>query len=171
MKKGISNIVAIILLLLMGIALIASLYVWSTSVMFDVYPEEQYNKTYLRQRACLSIEEIDILETEITLRNCGYVPLSEFQLYVDMLPVDFNFKDKLDPSESATGTFSEKYRFGTHKFYVTADLSESEIITAGIEGCINPLSCGLVEGEIIPCCPGYTCFIQPGEESGICIPE
>lgn len=134
MRKGISNLVAVILLMLISVSLVASLYIWSTANIFEVYPEEQYNRTYLRSRACLSIEDIRIAidrsRSMITLRNCGYVPLSEFQLYINMLPVDSSFQDKLEPSESAImimGIIPES----TDKVYVTADFAESEILTVG----------------------------------------
>jgi len=134
MKKGVSNILLAILILVIGASLTAALAVWLPEIAFEAYPEEAYNKSYLRSRACLSLG--DISSESLTIKNCGLVPLSDFRLYIDFHEAILSGIEKLDPQESATIDYSiieyGKCEEEIHEFYVTADLAESPVLVANV---------------------------------------
>jgi len=132
MKKGASHIFLAILILMIGISLVALLAVILPNIAFEAYPEEAYNKTYLRSRACLGLENVDWEAQTLTLKNCGLISLTDFNLFVDYEEVGNLNLDKLDPTESATVNYDISLSSGSHYFYVTADYAETPFITVEV---------------------------------------
>lgn len=163
--KAVSQIVILVLILMIAVSLTVSLYFFTTETVFDVYPNETAQLDYLRSRACLDLEVNSTNYLLIT--NCGLVPLSKFQLYVDYLPINADFPDKLDPKQ--TLIFPVGLLVDEHTYVITSDLAESPPKTIGEnlfktiklersgEDCVNPLFCELDED----CCPGFTCNQGP----------
>ena len=162
--KAISQIVILVLILMIAVSLTVSLYFFATGTVFNVYPNETAQLDYLRSRACLDLEVNSTNYLLIT--NCGLVPLSKFQLYVDYLPINADFPDKLDPKQ--TLIFPIGLLVDEHTYVITSDLAESPPKTIGENlfksvkferpdgDCVNPLFCEFD----IDCCPGYKC--EPG---------
>lgn len=99
MNKGASQIVVVIFLLLIGLAMTALLYEWAPQVVKNIYPEETQNVQYMRQRSCLGIE--NITSSNITINNCGSVPLEEFNVYLDGINQNINVPE-LNPGRNYT---------------------------------------------------------------------
>jgi hypothetical protein len=129
--KGVSTIVVEILLVLIALSLIAAVYLWSTSVVFESYPGGELSHQYQRSRACLSLEQINIMVTASSaiIRNCGLVPLSNMMFYIDNAPVVFEYPSSLDPNANFTVTFT-KPASGSHSFFAVADLAETPLMTS-----------------------------------------
>ncbi len=127
MSKAISGLIVMVLLLMISVSLVAAIYVWSSSIAFESYPEESISRSYLRSRACLSLEEIDGVGGTATLRNCGLIPLSNFTLYIDGEIVSSALPDDLDPNEGETITFD--VQTGEHGYLVVSDIIETPYIT------------------------------------------
>ncbi|MBU3896444.1 MAG: discoidin domain-containing protein [Nanoarchaeota archaeon] len=123
MNKGLSELLVVVFLMLIGISLTAVAYFWSQGVVFNVYPNETQDNAYMRQRACLNIQDIN--DTHITINNCGSVPLDRFYLYINDAKEDITIP-KLNPSERYEIPISES---GTATVYVTSNYAESPIVT------------------------------------------
>jgi hypothetical protein len=144
MRKGVSQIIVIILLVMISVTLVSSLFLWASSNTFNIFPEEEQNISYLRSRACLNIDDIvfrysdlklgeptcPAFTGDIILRNCGYVPISDFKLYINSVFVESTFQDKLEPSETGIMEFTDPCSGDiTFRFLVVSDLAESQVIT------------------------------------------
>lgn len=127
--KGVSTVVIVILLILISISLVGALYIWTSNVTFDIFPEEDIEQRYQRSRACLSLEDIDGGNGSATIRNCGLVPLRDVELYLDNSLVSFQYPDTLDPNEAIVVTFTSPAP-GTHSYYAIADIAETPVITS-----------------------------------------
>ncbi|MFQ6056494.1 MAG: hypothetical protein ACE5J3_10995 [Methanosarcinales archaeon] len=145
-------------------------YLWSTGIIFEVYPFQYFSKEYLRSRACLDLNK-NTTNYTLIVKNCGLVSLSKFQLYMDYIPVDANFPNKMEPKEQTSIYLG--FITGKHVFLVTSDLAESPPLTIQFplvftggpiepimseEGCVNPVFCNIDED----CCPGYYCTYDLG---------
>ncbi|MCD6476632.1 MAG: hypothetical protein J7K26_00495 [Candidatus Aenigmarchaeota archaeon] len=117
--KAVSQLMIVILLLLIGIMLTFSLYLWSRETVEKVYPNQEH--TYQRSRACLSIDKIE--SGFITIKNCGLVPLKNLVLYVDDQKIMELTGIELDPQQ--THEFSNPVTGEGHVYFVTSDLAES----------------------------------------------
>lgn len=126
--KGASDIIVIILILLISLSLIGLVYTWSTGVLFQSYPKESQEKEYLRSRACLSMENINVFEGNAVLRNCGQIPLTKFKVYVDNAFSITSVPDKLEPDEEI-GIGLPSFTVGNHSYYATSDYAETVVYT------------------------------------------
>lgn len=127
--KGVSGVIIVILLVLISISLVGSLYIWATNTTFDIYPEEDIEQKYQRSRACLSIDDIDGASGTAIIRNCGLVPLSDVELYLDNSRLDFAYPDVFDPNDELIVTFTSPVS-GEHTYYAIANLAETPLITS-----------------------------------------
>ncbi|NIO44273.1 MAG: hypothetical protein GTN36_01820, partial [Candidatus Aenigmarchaeota archaeon] len=75
MRKGLSPIIAVILVLLIAISLTVLAMVWLPRFTSRLFPEVLFNESYMRSRACLSIEDVKGLFGFFTIKNCGKIPL------------------------------------------------------------------------------------------------
>lgn len=125
MKKGQVQIFLVILILMIGLALIVILALWLPNIAFEAYSEEAYEKSYLRSRACLSLESVDINSQDLIIKNCGLVPLRDFKVYIDFNEVASDNINILNPQESLTIYYGLSLPEGSYEFYVTADYAES----------------------------------------------
>jgi hypothetical protein len=125
MNKGLSQLIVVMFLMMMGIALTATAYFWSQGVVFAIYPNETQDIAYMRSRACLNIQEITM--NKVVINNCGSVPLERFNLYInDISETLLPDLEKLNPGdvyEIPTSSHS-----GTVPVYITSDYAESPVI-------------------------------------------
>ncbi len=134
MRKGLFPIVTVILVLLIAIVITVLAMIFLSEFTLKPFPEEAFNKSYLRSRACLSLENIDTVEKTLTMKNCGKISLSNFRLYIDFQNPIFLGIDKLDPQELVTVNYGVNLPPETnHSFYVTADYTETPKIIFYIE--------------------------------------
>jgi hypothetical protein len=122
--RGISAIFAIVFVLLIAVALTGIAAAWSVGVLPIMYePVEAEEIAYLRARACLNIDSVDLKARTLVVRNCGFVPLADLKLYIDYVQVQADFPPKLDPQQRA----SVGYEGEGAEFWAIADLAESPI--------------------------------------------
>ncbi|MDD5416569.1 MAG: hypothetical protein PHU12_01180 [Candidatus Aenigmarchaeota archaeon] len=99
MSKGMSQLVVMIILLLIGISMAGLLYVWAPQVVKDIYPEQAQDTQYFRSRACLGIQ--NITSDSITINNCGSIPLENFNVYLNGINQNMDIQ-KLNPGNNYT---------------------------------------------------------------------
>jgi len=133
MKKAISEIFAIILLLGIGVSLATLVYLSQTNVT-AIYPSQFFNTSYYRSRACVSLENVDFISNNVTIKNCGLVPLSKFILSIDLqqIPLDIT---KLDPKQNITVNYGIALT-GFHDFAVYADFAETPQIRLNADAAL-----------------------------------
>ncbi len=127
--KGVSTLVIAILLILISISLVGALYIWTSNVTFDIFPEEELNQQYQRSRACLSLEDLDAVAGMVNIRNYGLVPLRDLGFYLDNSLVSSEYPDTLNPNDVTNVTFTPPIS-GSHSYYAIADIAETPVITA-----------------------------------------
>lgn len=128
--KAISQIIATILILLIAVSLVVMLYVWSTGILPKIYSGENSTKEYLRSRACLNIESAGWSDAYAVIKNCGYVPLKDFKVYVNGKNVSAIVPVKLDPQEVGEVQITSPHPLtDSYDILVTADLAESPVVT------------------------------------------
>ena len=128
MRKGLSEIVVMVLLLLIGASLVAVVYMWSVENVFEAYPEESVSLSYLRSRSCLSLENINGTMGTAYLRNCGLINLTNFTLYIDGSPqTAAMLPPYLEPNQGEAITFLAQA--GEHGYIVVSDITETPYIT------------------------------------------
>jgi len=122
--QGISTIITIILIVVIVITLVSLLYLFSsnlitsTTAVGDVSIENVKNRT----KGCLRIENVDEKNGNITLRNCGYVPLSDFKVYVN------DVEKASDPGTLEPGsilTVNLELGGGTYDIFASSNNAES----------------------------------------------
>jgi len=132
MEKGLAPIVAVILVLLIAISLTVLAIIWLPRLALKPYSEEAFNKSYMRSRACLSIESVDTARKKLTIKNCGKIPLTDFNFYIDGKKINL-YLEKLDPQESVILNYVEDFSEGYHDFFITSDYAETPIMNFFIE--------------------------------------
>ncbi|MBU3905230.1 MAG: hypothetical protein KJ906_03725 [Nanoarchaeota archaeon] len=128
--KGISQIVAVILMLMIGVSMVGVLFVWSQNTVLDIYPEEETEAQYLRQRACIGIQGVvhGINGDNVTVNNCGSVPLDDIKVFVNDEVVSQKIDPiKFNPSTNQNITVVDPIRVGD-RIYVTSDLAISPVL-------------------------------------------
>jgi len=139
MQKGISQIVIIILILLIAVSLTSALYMWAGQTVFQIYPEDTQERIYMRERACLGVDRIS--NTQITINNCGLVPLKDFKIYVNGVNQNPSVPESLEPGESSD--IAVNINLG-QRVYVTSDYAESpSVIYSALPTCGN----NIIEGD------------------------
>jgi len=115
--KGISNVVAVIMLLMISVALVSMLYVWSQS-SFEIVTDEFDESEDMSEFA-----EFIVLENngfDISVKNNGLSDLSGWVVYVDGKPSDFTIdKEILKPGEEAVITLVD-VDVGTAEIQITS---------------------------------------------------
>ena len=93
--KGISNIIAIILILLIAISLLALLYLWLTGFAVDLF-NLGGNETQRVTQAIGSRFVIESVDNEVVfIRNTGQTKLTDFFVTVNDIPVAFTAPSEL----------------------------------------------------------------------------
>lgn len=137
--KGVSEIILVILILLIAISMTAVLFIWVNQTTFNIYPEESQQTAYLRQKACLGIENIG--SSQVTIKNCGATMLEDFKVYVDGSLQTVTVPNKLYPGNvsAITVTIPEN-----SKVFVTSNYAQSP----AIRYIVNPVCPnGIIEGD------------------------
>ncbi|NIM47334.1 MAG: hypothetical protein GTN40_04225 [Candidatus Aenigmarchaeota archaeon] len=124
MKKGLSPIVAVILILLIAISLTVLAMVWLPRFTFKLFPLPGFNESYVRSRGCLSIEDVKELFGFFTVKNCGKIALSDFKLFVGGKFVSNLDIEILEPLQSVN-FIDMPLPAGEYEIYITADYAES----------------------------------------------
>jgi hypothetical protein len=126
MQKGITQVFLSVLLLMIGISLTSLVYLFATGAIYNIFPSESFNASYQRTRACISLENVDFYNANLTLKNCGLVPLTKFRLFIDLTEIPLSIS-KLEPQESATIHYA-RYLEGMHNFIVFTDYAETPLM-------------------------------------------
>lgn len=121
--KGVSEVVVVILILIIGVSSVVSFYSWSTGTVpiLGKSVEQISGEEFLRTKACLKIDKIYFSESGISIRNCGSVPLSNFAIYIDDLPVDKTAPSVLEPMEMKNITIKSAVASGAHTVKVISN--------------------------------------------------
>jgi len=129
MKKGLSTLIEVILLLLIAISLTTMVIVFLPNTNKGLLNETNFDTSYDRSRACLNIENINKEEPQVAIKNCGKTPLKDLKLFIDSNEVAVNYKGEIKPSETVwVNYFSSLPDKDYYYFYATMDLAESPII-------------------------------------------
>ncbi len=121
MRKGISTAIVVILVLLIIISLIFITFQW----FLEYSPQTQWElEKTLEKEGCLKIENIDINNKKITIRNCGKVELSNFIVYLDSEPIA-HYSEALDSGEIIQISYIEEIYPGDHDIQVSSDYAEA----------------------------------------------
>lgn len=129
MKKGLSTIISVMLVLLIAVATTVLVIMWLPRLTFKIFNiESSFNQSYVRSRACLSLENVDTIGKTLTIKNCGKITLGDFNFYIDENKLSL-YLEKLDPQESVTINYVENLTQGEHYFYITSDYAETPVIT------------------------------------------
>ncbi len=122
MKKGISSIIVVILILLITISLVVLSYQWLLKYTPRVQEElEQHTES---KEGCLKIENIDIFSRNVVIRNCGDTELSNFIIYIDEEPVA-RHSLILDAGNVVQIGFSKDLSKGEHDIQVSSDYAKA----------------------------------------------
>ena len=133
MTKGVSQLIIVVLILMIGIALTSAAYVWSKTTMFNIFPEKTQDTSYLRQKACLGIFEMTA--DNIIINNCGSVPLKDLKLFVNGVSQDIGVT--LNPSSKTVIIIN---LLDNSTVYVTSDYATSLVMTYE-KGCLLDSEC------------------------------
>ncbi|OGI11654.1 hypothetical protein A3K64_00875 [Candidatus Micrarchaeota archaeon RBG_16_36_9] len=133
MKKGISEIISVIIIVLIAVSvtgLIAIYLLNSTSQVTKV--DSSLNQSYLRSKACLSIDSVNPNSNEVTVRNCGKVPLDNLKIFVDSNEISISPAGEIKPMEKTVINFKRCLPSKDYYFYATANLAESPAIKVNL---------------------------------------
>jgi parallel beta-helix repeat protein len=129
MKKGLSTIVSVILVLLIAVATTVLVIMWLPKLTFKIFNlESSFNQSYVRSRACLSLENVDTIGKTLTIKNCGKITLGDFNFYIDENKLSL-YLEKLDPQESVKLNYIEYLKKGYHNSYVSSNYAETPVVT------------------------------------------
>ena len=128
MYKGISQVVAVILILMIGVSMAGILFVWAQETTFEIYPEDEGEVQYLRQRACIGIQ--DISGDVVRINNCGSVPLDNIKVYVNDAVSHNPAPIKFNPGQTQDVTVTKTIVIGD-RVYVISDYAVSPVIVYG----------------------------------------
>ena len=124
MRKGLSPIIAVILILLIAIGLTVLVMIILPRFTFKLLPETFFNESYMRSRACLSIEDVKGLFGFFTIKNCGKIDLTDFKFFLNGKFISSLNIEKLEPSQFIS-FYDMPIPGGRHEIYITADYAES----------------------------------------------
>ena len=125
--KGVSEYVAVLLLMIISLALAGLIYIFYQSNINTIYPGEQIGEKYASTRSCLSIDELNAAAGTALMRNCGQVPLSSFALYIDDVKETVSLPQTLQPNEKFNIAF-RPLSAGKHVIYISSDKTSSAIM-------------------------------------------
>ncbi len=126
-SKGVSEYVAVLLLMIISLALAGLVYIFYQSNINTIYPEGQIGEKYASTRACLSIDELNAARGAAAIRNCGQVPLGSFALYIDDVKQAVSLPQTLQPNEKFNIAFTP-LTAGRHVIYASSDKASSAIM-------------------------------------------
>jgi len=125
MRKGVSTAITIILVLLITVSLILISYQWL--LKYSPWTQWEIEKSLERKEGCLKIENMDLDNKKITVRNCGEFDLSNFIVYIDDEPF-VQYSGTLGPGYIEQISYTEDISFGEHGIQVSSDYAESSKI-------------------------------------------
>ena len=118
--KAISAIIVIILVLMIVVALAALSYAFFSGILTSTTEttEESIERATTTMLAQMKIESAS--GNNIYVRNTGQTDVSDFSVYINDKPADFNFPDTVEPGETATITITDFIKEGDDIKVVTA---------------------------------------------------
>jgi len=140
--KGISTLIAVILILLITIALVALLYLWFTGIFTGITEtgQEQFEESQLRLMSSMAIESV--IKNNIYVRNTGSVNITEIVVYVNDLQTEADVPEVIEDGKVGIIDLTSPLLPGNHKVKVTSRYTEAEgwfsignIITVCKSGC------------------------------------
>jgi len=163
--KGVSEIVLIVLILLIGVSITALVYTWASDTVFSIYPEDTDERAHTQQRACLGIESMT--NTKVVINNCGLVPLKNFKVFVNGNLQSVIIPPILDPGETYSFDVTVEE---TDKVQVTSDYAITPVVEFESK-CVDAVECD--DGNMCTedvCYIGY-CEHNPTNENVVCETE
>jgi parallel beta-helix repeat protein len=127
--RGISTIIEVILVLIITISLIFFVYQWSFSSTLET--QQNIEKNLAQNQGCLKIENIDLTNKKITIRNCGENGLSKFVVYIDSSPIAY-YTGILGAGDITQISYTGNINYGDHEIFVSSDYAETSKITFNI---------------------------------------
>ncbi len=137
MEKGISTILVVILLLIIVVALIFMLWLFASGLFASTTASSEvgFNNSIYRMRGCLRIENVNPKTGEMTLRNCGYTPLSNCNVFVDNANI---LSDSRTFDSQSIFSIILGLTVGLHDIFVSCDNAQSMHKTVEIVGTGSP---------------------------------
>jgi hypothetical protein len=129
MKKGVSTSIVVILVLLITVSLILMSYQWL--LKYSPQTQHEIEQSLVNKEGCLKIENIDTINKNITIRNCGSISLSNFIIYLDSEPFA-NYSEILSPGNIIQINYNTDIPPGEHEIFITSNYAESSKITINI---------------------------------------
>ncbi len=120
MRKGVSTVISVILIILITLSLVALTYQWLSGHTTQTQSELESNA--FGNKGCLKIENIDTINDKIVLRNCGDINLNNVILFVDSKSV-VSYQDVLTAGNITQIGFAMPS--GEHEIFVTSNHAES----------------------------------------------
>ena len=167
--KGISTIIAIIIILMIVVFLAALAYLWFTDVFETLTGtgQEQVEETTIRLGSSILIEGVK--GDNIYIRNTGKYDVTEIAVYIDDLLTDSTVPDKIEPGKIGTLILSTSIS-GQHKVKITSKYAETEgWFTFGVRvGNIitvckfNDCDFTTIQGALDAATEGYVVEIEDG---------
>jgi|MudIll2142460700_1097286.scaffolds.fasta_scaffold128090_2 FlaG/FlaF family flagellin (archaellin) len=124
MAKGVSTIIATILILIITVSLISLVYTWLSSYA----PQPDIQNNINAGKGCLKIESVDTESKTVTIRNCGDIALSSIVLFID-LKTSTRYSEALNAGEIAQLSYTENINIGSHEIMVSSNYADSSRIT------------------------------------------
>jgi flagellin-like protein len=120
MRKGVSAIISVILIILITVSLIALVYQWLSGQTTQT--QSELGRNAFKSEGCLKIENIDTRTNKIIVRNCGDIDLNNIVLFVDSKPV-VNYQGTLLAGNIAQINYA--LSLGEHEILLTSNYAES----------------------------------------------
>ncbi|MBW2966269.1 hypothetical protein KY342_04150 [Candidatus Woesearchaeota archaeon] len=129
MRKAVSTSIVVILVLLILVSLILMSYQW----LLTSSPQTQWEiqQSLGKKEGCLKIENIDTVNKEITIRNCGNIDLSDIVVYLDYESFVY-YSGKLNSGELKQISYIDDIPSGDHEIFATSDNAESSKLIINI---------------------------------------
>ncbi|VVB80763.1 BNR repeat-like domain protein [uncultured archaeon] len=152
MRKGITPIIATVLLILITVVSVAASFFWVTSLGANL--QEQAGTT-IRQDStstCLSINLISMRGDEVTIQNTGCDTISSISLLIDGVLTNYDLSTPLAPGESGVISFSSLAELKRHCIKIVLGSGTGSELCSSAEHNIAESGYGLTSNETVEGC-------------------
>jgi hypothetical protein len=119
MKKGTSNAIMTVLVLMITTFLVLLLYSWLSG--YTPQTQSEIEKNIDREEGCLRIESINTVSKNISVRNCGNIDLNNIAFFVDSnLVASYGTL-----RQGSVMQINYNMPSGEHEIFVTSDYAET----------------------------------------------
>lgn len=172
MRKAVSAIVAIALILMMVVAISGGAYIWTNSISSSTQKmgSEQIEKTIADKDACISVDSV--AGNTIYVRNCGggIITNASIKVYVDGEPKDASLPSSIESGKVGALAISDPdgLSFGEHEIKIANGATEYFQTVIAETGETGWAMCYQETANISTACGGlstgnysFTAYIQP----------